>query len=194
LLVLRHERVALGAVVGPTEDVMKALIGGIVGALLLGGVLLLFGGQRTNGLPATFALDASSVDPMLVNCGEGRQALVRPVAAGQRISQVECVAAPAALPRSYGLVPAVQTIAAPQPVVERVVYREPVVARRAPVRRRTVVRDAGRSWKKSALIIGGSAAGGAGLGAIVNGKGGARKGAVIGGIGGLVYDLATRDK
>lgn len=171
---------------------MKALIGGIVGALLLGGVLLLFGGQRTNAFPA-YALDASSVDPMLVNCGEGRQALVRPVAAGQRISQVECVAAPAAIPSAVGLVPAVQTFAQPQPVVERVVYREPVVTRRAPVRR-TVVQKDGRSWKKSALIIGGSAAGGAGVGAIVDGKGGAKKGAVIGGIGGLVYDLATRNK
>jgi hypothetical protein len=173
--------------------VMKALIGGIVGALLLGGVLLLFGG-RTNAFPQLYALDASSVDPMLVNCGEGRQALVRPVAAGQRLSQVECVAAPVAYPQAVGLVPAVQTFAQPQPVVERVVYREPVVKRRAAPVRRAVVRDDGRSWKKSALIIGGSAAGGAGLGAIVDGKGGAKKGAVIGGIGGLVYDLATRNK
>jgi hypothetical protein len=172
--------------------VMKALIGGIVGALLLGGGLLFLGGQRTNAFPA-YALDASSVDPMLVNCGEGRQALVRPVAAGQRISQVECVAAPAAFPSAVGMVPAVQTFAPPQPVVERVVYREPVVTRRAPVRR-TVVQKDGRSWKKSALIIGGSAAGGAGIGAIVDGKGGAKKGAVIGGVGGLVYDLATRNK
>jgi hypothetical protein len=171
---------------------MKALVGGIVGALLLGGVLLLFGG-RTNAFPQMYALDASSVDPMLVNCGEGRQALVRPVAAGQRLSQVECVAAPAAFAQGVGLVPAVQTFAQPQPVVERVVYREPVVKRRAPVRR-TVVRDDGRSWKKSALIIGGSAAGGAGVGAIVSGKGGAKKGALIGGVGGLVYDLATRNK
>ena len=89
---------------------MKALIGGIVGALLLGGVLLLFGG-RTNAFPQMYALDASTVDPMLVNCGEGRQALVRPVAAGQRVSQVECVAAPAAYPSAVGLVPAVQTFA-----------------------------------------------------------------------------------
>jgi hypothetical protein len=174
--------------------VMKALIGGIVGALLLGGVLLLFGNSRTNAFPQAYALDASSVDPMLVSCGEGRQALVRPVAAGQRISQVECVAAPAALSPSYGLVPAVQTFAQPQPVVERVVYREPVVTRRAPAPRRTVVQKDGRSWKKSAVIIGGSAAGGAGLGAIMAGKSGAKKGAVIGGVGGLVYDLATRNK
>ena len=173
---------------------MKALIGGIVGALLLGGVLLLFGG-RTNAFPQLYALDASTVDPMLVNCGEGRQALVRPVAAGQRVSQVECVAAPAAYPSAVGLVPAVQTFAQPQPVVERVVYREPVVTRRAaPASRTTVVRKDGRTWKKSALIVGGSAAGGAGLGAIMAGKSGAKKGAVIGGVGGLVYDLATRNR
>ena len=173
---------------------MKALIGGIVGALLLGGVLLLFGG-RTNAFPQAYALDMSSVDPMLVNCGEGRQALVRPVAAGQRISQVECVAAPGALPPVVGLVPAVQTFAQPQPVVERVVYREPVVTRRAePASRTTVVRKDGRTWKKSALIVGGSAAGGAGVGAIMGGKSGAKKGAVIGGVGGLVYDLVTRNR
>jgi hypothetical protein len=124
--------------------VMKALIGGIVGALLLGGVLLLFGG-RTNAFPQMYALDASSVDPMLVNCGEGRQALVRPVAAGQRLSQVECVAAPVAYPQAVGLVPAVQTFAQPQPVVERVVYREPVVKRRAaPCAARSCATTAGR--------------------------------------------------
>lgn len=174
---------------------MKALVGGIVGTLLLGGGLLFLAGQRTNAFPPAYALDASSVDPMLVHCGDGRQALVRPVAAGQRISQVECVAAPAALhPAAVGLVPAVQAYPPAQPVVERVVYREPVAARRPAPVRRTAVRADGRSWKKSALIIGGSAAGGAGLGAIVDGKSGAKKGAVIGGVGGLVYDLATRNR
>ena len=52
----------------------------------------------------------------------------------------------------------------------------------------------GRSWKKSALIIGGSAAGGAGVGAILDGKSGAKKGAVVGGVAGTVYDIATRNK
>ena len=75
---------------------MKALIGGIIGALLLGGVLLLVNGQRTPAFAAgSYALAGSSLDPanepLLVNCGDGRQALVRPVAAGQRFSQIECV-------------------------------------------------------------------------------------------------------
>jgi hypothetical protein len=175
---------------------MKALIGGIIGALLLGGVLLFVNTQRTPALQASGfdALQGGSSDPLLVNCGEGRQALLRPVAAGQRFSQVECVPA-MAMAMAPALMPAVQTYAA-APAVERVVYRERPVTRTrtsTAARYREPARQ-GRTWKKSALIIGGSAAGGAGLGAIVDGKGGAKKGAIIGGVGGLVYDLVTRNK
>jgi hypothetical protein len=51
-----------------------------------------------------------------------------------------------------------------------------------------------RSWEKEAMIIGGSAAGGAAIGALAGGKKGAAVGAASGGIGGLIYDLATRKK
>jgi hypothetical protein len=61
------------------------------------------------------------------------------------------------------------------------VYREPNETRR-------------RSAKKSAIIIGGSTAGGAGLGAIIDGKKGAAIGAGVGLAGGAIYDLLTRDK
>ena len=52
----------------------------------------------------------------------------------------------------------------------------------------------GRSWKKSAIIIGGSTAAGAGVGAVLKGKDGAKKGAVVGLLGGTIYDIATRNK
>ena len=51
-----------------------------------------------------------------------------------------------------------------------------------------------RSWEKEALIIGGTAGGGAVIGAVAGGKKGAGIGAAAGGVGGLVYDLLTRDK
>ncbi|PYR56862.1 MAG: hypothetical protein DMF91_20925 [Acidobacteria bacterium] len=51
-----------------------------------------------------------------------------------------------------------------------------------------------RSWEKEALIIGGSAGAGAGIGALAAGKKGAGIGAAAGGIGGLIYDLTTRKK
>jgi hypothetical protein len=165
----------------------------------------------------------AQVGPLYVDCGDGRMALIRPAAPGQQFSYVECTPAPVAVaPQGYatgyaagygqpagymmaaGAYPAVQV---QQPVQERVVYVDrPVtrtVTRSRPAYRRTAsyaparstyeVRQ-GRSWKKSALIIGGSAAAGAGVGAILDGKSGAKKGAIVGGVGGLVYDLATRNK
>ena len=51
-----------------------------------------------------------------------------------------------------------------------------------------------RSWEQEALIIGGSAGGGAAIGAIAGGKKGAGIGAAAGGVGGLIYDLMTRNK
>lgn len=51
-----------------------------------------------------------------------------------------------------------------------------------------------RSKKKSAAIIGGSAAAGAAIGAIAGGGKGAAIGAIAGGAGGLVYDRATAKK
>ncbi len=98
----------------------------------------------------------------------------------------------------------------------RVVYRDPVASptyRSSSVRRTSAPTDSRssapvyrrssddpaaapqtRSWKKSAIIIGGSTAAGAGVGAILDGKSGAKKGAVVGLLGGTIYDIATRTK
>jgi len=48
-----------------------------------------------------------------------------------------------------------------------------------------------RSLGKSALIVGGSAAAGAGIGALAGGKKGAGIGAIAGGLGGFIYDRMT---
>ena len=189
------------------------------GALLLANTRATSPVQAMN--PAQTVASTSAQAPvglMYVDCGDGRMVLVRPVAPGQ-YSQVECRVAPmAAMPQAYGQAygqpagylvsqgsayPAVQV---QQPVQERVVYVERpatrTVYRSRPAYRRTASYaparsyevKRGRTWQKSALIIGGSAAAGAGVGAILDGGKGAKKGAVVGGIGGLVYDLATRNK
>ncbi len=73
-----------------------------------------------------------------------------------------------------------------------------VNAAATPVQHRTVTeprtRRKTRSFEKEALIVGGSAAGGAAIGALAGGGKGAGIGALSGGIAGLVYDLSTRKK
>ncbi|HEV7500459.1 MAG TPA: hypothetical protein VGQ33_10675, partial [Vicinamibacteria bacterium] len=77
------------------------------------------------------------------------------------------------------------------PATERVVYRDRVVYRRAVAHRAYIHR---RSKKHSAEIIGGSALGGAGIGALVGGKSGALIGGLVGGAAGTVYDRSTHKR
>jgi hypothetical protein len=197
---------------------MKALIATAFGVMALGGVLVANAGRPVSATPAT---DASPTQnrATLVSCGEGRQAMIWTDPTGSAAQRVECVPQDAALagavPVAYpGAHFAGQQFVAPgtvpqvvAPVVqERVVYRDPVVAsspRRtssprtyssAPSRVRDEREAQTRSWKKSAVIIGGSTAAGAGVGAVLDGKSGAKKGAVVGLLGGTVYDIATRNK
>jgi hypothetical protein len=149
--------------------------------------------------------------PVVVSCGAGQRAVVRPaIAYGVAVSQVECV------PALQSELAAVQPVAyAPTPV--SYVSREPYAARQvsAPthsdlgnaqvvpasnVRRipaRQVIYDERpvqkkRSVAKSAVIIGSSAGAGAGLGAAIGGKKGALIGAAIGGGGATIWDQVTR--
>jgi hypothetical protein len=103
-------------------------------------------------------------------------------------------AAPAVPPAQAFAAPAAGTVAVPvaaAPVRERVVYRDRVVTRNA-ARPRYYVHK--RSKKHSAMIIGGSAVGGAGIGALVGGKKGALIGGLVGGAGGTIYDRTTHKK
>jgi hypothetical protein len=52
--------------------------------------------------------------------------------------------------------------------------------------------DRGRDWKRTAMVIGGSTAAGAGLGAIFGGKKGALIGAALGGGASTIYEVRRR--
>ena len=75
------------------------------------------------------------------------------------------------------------------PAPRRVATRQ-VVTRTDPVR--SVQSSSGRNWTKTAMVIGGTTAAGAGLGAIFGGKKGALIGAALGGGAGTLYEVKKR--
>jgi hypothetical protein len=168
---------------------MKTLIGAIAGALAVGSVLFAYelGGSR--------ALDRAATTPatqmMMGPDGVARPYLVSsqtPYAAG----------AYATLPGWSPSAQAVPAVSYPtaQPQVryvnDRVATEEPVV-RRVSTRQRSAEPVAPkRTWQKSAILIGGSAAGGAGIGGLVGGKKGALAGAAIAGGAAAIYDQVKR--
>jgi hypothetical protein len=91
--------------------------------------------------------------------------------------------------------------AAPQPFVQPVVQRAVAAPRQtvyrasepaAPVVSRNADVKPHRSMAKTALVIGGSAASGAGVGGLVGGKKGALLGAAIGGGAASIYEATRR--
>lgn len=197
---------------------MKSLWGGVAASALVFSVGC-GATQNPTGVRAPETAAGQPGSPVVVSCEPHQRTLVRPVVVnGATLSQVECVAAD---PQGAAYAQAGQANLAPQPVqaaygytpapvytAQPVVYRElppaqVVPARRTstaarPIRTRQVVYDEPveikkkRSVKKSAAIIAGSAAAGAGIGAVAKGKKGALIGAAIGGGGAAIWDQITR--
>ena len=127
--------------------------------------------------PRADRVDAFAQQPTAyVQTVDGQIIPVTPAAPAPGVSSLQSSFVPAAAPR---------TVAAPQ----RTVYRTA-----APAQERVVVRREGsdRSWQKTAMIIGGSTAGGAGVGGIMGGKKGALIGAAIGGGAASIYEATKR--
>ncbi len=159
---------------------MRTLALGIVGIFGLGLAVGSFVAATTAGdAPDPMGVEgALSVAP-LVDCGAGREALVeQAIENGEIVARVKCIATP----------PTPIVRAAPAPVVTA--ERVPEARPDAPVANED--EGSSRSLKDSALIIGGAAGAGAGIGAIAKGKKGAAVGAAAGAVAGTVYDLATR--
>jgi hypothetical protein len=104
--------------------------------------------------------------PVVVACGPGQRAIVRDAfVRGHSVTRVSCV----------------------QREFRPTTYREPYSTRYRGVGVRRH-----RSWGKSALIIGGSTATGAGIGGIVGGGKGALIGAAVGGGAGTLFEGVHR--
>lgn len=91
-------------------------------------------------------------------------------------------------PQPYSAVPV--SLAQPVRTVDTVELARPSPRR---VVRTSIERPARRDWKKTAMVIGGSSAAGAGVGAIFGGKKGALIGAALGGGASTLYET-TKDR
>jgi hypothetical protein len=157
---------------------MKPMAAAAVGALIAGVAMYAVGARASQNPFADLPAVVQTVDGQYVRV-PGAQPIGYPGYAT------------ALQPGYVGLQPVgtagIQTVAN-----RRVVQRSaPQRTYRAPAQEdRVVVRDRPdeRSWKKSGLIIGGSAASGAGVGAIVGGKKGALIGAALGGGAASIYE------
>jgi hypothetical protein len=123
--------------------------------------------------------------------------MARPMFASERVTLPDAVPvsgyqyqAPVQYTMPPGYRPAVYSAPADYSVAQAPVRTVRNVApRRTQTSSRVVDDDApGRNWKKTALVIGGSTAAGAGVGAIFGGKKGALIGAAIGGGASTLYE------
>jgi hypothetical protein len=150
---------------------MNSIATGITAALISGVVMYTAGAQSAR-------TDAFSPNPALVQTMDGQFVPVSTTTALR----------PAAA-RSTGVTPTGYRTTAPA--------RSRTASRANTASAREVVPDNGdyrqeRSWGKTAMIIGGSAASGAGVGGIVAGKKGALIGATIGGGAASIYEATQR--
>jgi hypothetical protein len=149
---------------------MNPIAAGVAGALISGVAMYTLGAKTTQ-------VDAFTQQPALV------QAVDSQVVPATYTTALRPVAAPSPVPVRN----ARRTTTASRPV-----YRAPVQERAVVNDDREVVRADDRSWGKTAMIIGGSAAGGAGVGGVVGGKKGALIGAAIGGGAASIYEATQR--
>jgi hypothetical protein len=174
---------------------MRAFLATILSVIAVGVLLIAYGLIA----PRAAAAPGAPAVPGLVQYDARGQAyeVARPVYASERVDLVDPYSPyavrtsmgypagnvrPVAAPASY------DPYIAPAPAPRRVV----TTTSQAPRTTRVVERRSGRDWKKTALVIGGSSAAGAGLGAVFGGKKGALIGAAIGGGASTLYEATKR--
>ena len=176
---------------------------GVIGVVALAGALFV----RSAGPAHAGAAVSPTASNVAMNCEPGQQAVVRQALVGREMQvSINCVTGgqaqtmvyvdeygrpiqtmgPQALPVAYG-----QPAGLVRPIAQPT-YAAPARARTTSAPRTAARSEGGRSWQKTALVIGGSTGAGAGIGGIVGGKKGALIGAAIGGGSASIYEAIKR--
>jgi outer membrane lipoprotein SlyB len=163
------------------EERMKPMAAAVAGALISGVAMYAVGAGAAQR-------DAFVANPALVQTVDGQYLADAAQPRAMFVSDTPAAVAPRVVrtrPAARTVYrPAVSQVERPAPARETVVYRDEVYPDEE-------VRPE-RTKTKTALIIGGSAASGAGVGAIVGGKKGALIGAAIGGGAASIYEASKR--
>ena len=196
---------------------MNTVVGSAIGGLVAGAVALGAAAAMKPSPAPAYAPDPNGAYAMTVantgamsngaampqmQCQPYEEAVLRRAFVGGReVTDVTCITR---MGSAYAQPAYAPQAAYAQPVYQPV-YRDPIVTRApartvTPARQRVVSRESdaraeresGRSWGKTAMIIGGSAGGGAGIGGLIGGKKGALIGAAVGGGAATIYESTKR--
>jgi hypothetical protein len=169
---------------------MRTFLAAVFGVIAVGVLLIAYGLLSPRSVTADsyplarpvlandrFSLDGdlqtASASPVQIRCEPGQRALIRQIGG---TALAECI--------DEGVTSARTSVVRPVTVAETYSAPRPVPATRV------VKTSPNRDWKKTALMIGGSSAAGAGLGGIFGGKKGALIGAAIGGGASTLFEVA----
>ena len=169
---------------------MMKFIAGVLSVIAVGVLLIAYGLLNASG--AAFE-GRTLAEPVARPTLASEQIVLRDDPALARYSYVDRASAPRyVVPTGYDYVR--YSPSAPLVTDEALPVRTVALTTRSPrpVRTRTIERQPRRDWKKTALVIGGSSAAGAGVGAIFGGKKGALIGAAIGGGASTIYETTRR--
>jgi hypothetical protein len=147
---------------------MKAFLATVLSVIAAGVLMIAYGLIAPRAGAATPVAAGTPSAPVVYDARTGTYQLAGPMYASERVP-LPNASAEAYAASAYR----VDRIAAP-----RVAYPVSKAARQAPARLAGI---RGRDWTKTALVIGGSTAGSAGLGGLLGGKKGALIGAALGG-------------
>lgn len=172
---LIDRRIAGGALLGVT-----IAVGTMVGASALR--------QSADSDPADSRTLLTGADALAMGCQPNEAALIQGFTfRGERGLNSQCVTLSEA--RAPGIVHQLAPDPATMKTVQAVAANPSSAVRDE---RRIETRQTGRTWKKTALVIGGSTAAGAGIGGLIGGRKGALIGSAIGGGSSTIYEAMKR--